>query len=197
MNLYFIRHAETVFNFDDKMQGRLDSPLTEKGIKQTHILGKNLKNMIHHIDFWFESPLGRVKQTSAIIQQYITCPVIKTDPILVEINCGIYEGKQRHEIPDDLLYDIAHNPNTSYTGGESFIDVMERLKPFVQALPEKGDVFIIAHGNVNRALAGVLTGLGPSFGMKAIQSNSAFNHFQKEEGETTFRIKTWNQTFYE
>ena len=66
LNIYFVRHGETVWNTKGIMQGRLDSELTEKGVLQA----ENLSEQFENIDFEavYSSELGRAYKTANILK---------------------------------------------------------------------------------------------------------------------------------
>lgn len=88
--LYLCRHGETVWNREMRLQGQLDSDLTQSGQDQAQILGESLKD--HNIQRILTSPLGRAKKTALICNQSLNCDVIEVDA-LKERNFGSHQGK--------------------------------------------------------------------------------------------------------
>lgn len=88
-NFYLIRHGQTVYNTEDRMQGRYDSPLTELGIQQAANAGKELSNT--EIVACYTSPAGRAQTTAEIILENRDVPII-IDDRLAEISLGEWEG---------------------------------------------------------------------------------------------------------
>ena len=65
MKIYFIRHGETDWNKDGKLQGRVDIPLNEEGRHVAELTCEALKE--EHFDIAFTSPLSRAYETAEII----------------------------------------------------------------------------------------------------------------------------------
>ena len=87
--VYFIRHGETDFNLKGIIQGQLDIPLNETGIKQAYETKDKLTNL--KIDIIFCSPLIRAKQTAEIINEKLNVPIVY-DNRLKEFNAGDKQG---------------------------------------------------------------------------------------------------------
>jgi broad specificity phosphatase PhoE len=78
--IYLVRHGETVWNLAGRYQGRHDSPLTTRGIKQADQIGMRLAKEIANLGAGIEghvSPLGRAKETAARIENFL--PLTFTD----------------------------------------------------------------------------------------------------------------------
>ena len=96
--LYIIRHGETEWNRAARMQGGLDSALTELGRAQADQVAETLAGVIHpdtH-DLW-SSPQGRALATAEPISKATGCPVVAVDG-LREIHMGDWVGLSRSEI---------------------------------------------------------------------------------------------------
>lgn len=89
MKLYIIRHGQTDWNIQGKIQGQTDTVLNETGIKQAQIAKENLANT--EFDLVICSPLKRAKQTAEIILKERNIPVIFDDR-LKETYFGKLEG---------------------------------------------------------------------------------------------------------
>jgi broad specificity phosphatase PhoE len=171
---YLVRHGETEWNAASRMQGQLDSPLTPLG--REHALGSARLLARLGVDFAFASPLGRVRETVAIIQAELRLPVTFDDR-LKEWSAGDWSGALHADIPRRWPAEWAAWDADRYTsrspGGESFADLIARASDFlVDVAPAPGTrVAIIAHGFLNRALAGVLLSLGPAEMLEVRQSN--------------------------
>ena len=99
MQLYIIRHGQTVWNAAGKLQGRTDIELNQNGIDAAVALGRRLKDV--HFDKIFSSPLKRAVHTAQLIRQGVcegqALPLdsvpIETDGRLIEMSFGIGEGR--------------------------------------------------------------------------------------------------------
>ena len=75
MLLYFIRHGQTDWNKDMRMQGQSDIPLNENGRESAIEAGKTLANT--HIDLAFSSPLKRAKETAELVLAGRDTPILR------------------------------------------------------------------------------------------------------------------------
>lgn len=148
LTLCFVRHGETEWNVANRIQGQLDSRLTDEGI--LNVL--KLKQHIHHVK-WLDilsSPSGRALQTAKLLfpQQ-----AIKTDERLLEMHLGIFEGLTWEEMKmqNHLQYNYYWNYPNLYSpqSGENFYDVKKRVADFLEEMIrtyDKGNVLIVTHG---------------------------------------------------
>jgi broad specificity phosphatase PhoE len=97
--LYIVRHGETIWNTEHKMQGHHDSPLTENGRAQAQALATVLKDI--HIDHVFSSDLGRAATTAEILALDKKLAVTTTK-LIRERRFGDYEGKTSIKFVKDL-----------------------------------------------------------------------------------------------
>lgn len=110
MKLYIIRHGETDWNKQRRLQGQSDTELNEYGIRLAQITGEALKDI--RFDHIFSSPLKRAYRTAEIIRDGRTVPIV-TDDRLKEIGFGINEGVSSELITADFHYFLMHLKNTS------------------------------------------------------------------------------------
>lgn len=196
-----IRHGETVYNRDNRIQGSLDSPLTERGADESLRLGRYMKTWLGPVDAWLVSPLGRARETSRIIRQTLdrSLPDEEIDDRLKEIHCGQYEGRITDELDPNIVNRIRNEADFAYPDGECILDVMKRSGDFLKDFSKKingasGDfrAVIVSHGNFNKCFAAVLTAIGPSFPIGALQSNTGLNRFISSNGRSKFKLSSWN-----
>jgi broad specificity phosphatase PhoE len=95
--LYLVRHGETEWNRQRRMQGRLDSRLTAEGRAHARVHGKLLAR--ESVSQMIVSPLGRTRETAELILEGCDIPVT-FDERLVERHCGDWEGLTIEEIAD-------------------------------------------------------------------------------------------------
>src|SRR5580704_8037983 len=96
--IYLARHGQTEFNRDGRLQGRIDSPLTELGLDQAAQVGAWFAPRIDDPARWTvsTSPLGRARKTAAIIAAASGLGGrVVTDERLIELSIGAWEGKAR------------------------------------------------------------------------------------------------------
>jgi broad specificity phosphatase PhoE len=172
--LYLVRHGETEWNRDRRMQGRLDSPLTEAG--RAHARGHAALLAGEGVEHLLVSPLGRAHETARVIGA--VCPVGMTlDERLMERACGAWEGLTMAQIEADYGSELqAHFDDPFHhrpPGGENLPDVVNRVAPLIaamQALPYQR-IAIVSHGICGRALLTQLLGLDPARASVARQPN--------------------------
>jgi len=181
---YLVRHGETEWNSEGRMQGRLDSRLSARGREQAVRTGEVLGRL--GVDHLFASPLGRVRETLALFAPHVTLEPVFDDR-LVEWSAGDWSGRLyreiRLEMPDDYAAWQADLYNVRSPGGENFADLHARATAFfdeAQRLAHER-IAIVAHGFMNCALAARLLGLSPDETLAIRQDN-----------DTIFRVVTNN-----
>lgn len=159
MEIYIVRHGETIWNKEKRLQGSTDIELGEKGRELAIKTGEAL--MDTNIDMIFSSPLKRALETARLIQNGRNIP-LTTDDRLRELNFGISEGKRYDELYEEQncyfkyfftepqLYQPSENGETLehliHRAGNFVKDVIEPLASSCER------VMIVAHGALNKAL---------------------------------------------
>jgi broad specificity phosphatase PhoE len=182
---YLVRHGETEWNAISRMQGQLDSPLTLLGREHARASGRLLA--VLGVDAMFASPLGRVRETMAIIEEAVPLPVTFDDR-LKEWSAGIWSGEfhsdLRHKWPEHWAEWDADRYTYRPPGAENLFDLTERARAFfddIRHLPA-ARIAIVAHGFMNRALAGVLLSLSPREMLAIRQANDTVIRITTGEG---------------
>ena len=99
--LIIVRHAESAFNLQNRIQGHMDSSLTKKGMDQARRLAARIRHF--HIDKIYSSDLGRAYSTTREITRFLKRVKIIRDPRLREILLGDWEGMTPEDV--DRLYE--------------------------------------------------------------------------------------------
>lgn len=155
MELYIIRHGETDWNKEKRLQGRSDTELNEYGIELAMITSLALKDI--HFDYIYSSPLKRAYKTAEIIRRDRDVE-IKTDDRLLEIAFGVMEGVPMKDRPESFQkFFTAPAEYEAPEGGESYEELVERTKEFIEdvVVPASYNcerMLIVAHGALNKAL---------------------------------------------
>jgi probable phosphoglycerate mutase len=166
ITLYFARHGETEANVAKRFQGHtVNTPLTERGLKQTKTLARILKAHVDDVSAlkYVSSPLPRARLTMMLVRDHLGLAPddFKTDNRLSEIDLGKWDGLTHKEARklDPQLFDKreADKWNVRVPGGESYADVAGRAERWVKSL--KKDTFAISHGAFTRILRGLFEGL--------------------------------------
>ena len=164
MILYLIRHGETDWNREVRLQGRVDIPLNEKGRRLAEITSKGLQDV--SFDVAFTSPLQRAKETAQIIIRDRDIELIQEE-LLMEISFGKYEGycysKENYNIPDPEFVRFFTEPEKYQPpeGAESFCDVDKRAQAFWQKMLEdkkyqESTILVSTHGAMLRGLLRII-----------------------------------------
>lgn len=149
MRFYVARHGETEWNVLNKVCGRTEVELTEKGIEQAEELAHKLK--YKNIYVIISSPMKRAVRTSGIIAEKLGADVV-TDDRLIEQDYGIYEGVDRR---DEGFLGNKRNFAYRYPGGESMMQVAYRTYGLLEELKLRysgKNVLIVCHGGVCRVI---------------------------------------------
>jgi len=158
-----VRHGETAWNVDARIQGQLDIGLNDTGRWQARRVGEALAS--EEITAVYSSDLGRAHQTAQSISEVKGVPVIPNEG-LRERSFGIFEGKTFDEI-HETWPDHAHNWRKRIPewqppdGGESLLELRERVTRTMRELAARHpgeQIVVVAHGGVLDALYRVATG---------------------------------------
>ncbi|GGD80654.1 histidine phosphatase family protein [Paenibacillus nasutitermitis] len=95
--IYLVRHGQTQWNVEHKLQGHQDSPLTELGLRQAEWLSESIAN--EQIDVIYSSSSLRARRTAELIRAAREIDMIESND-LKEINLGIWEGKTQAEVKE-------------------------------------------------------------------------------------------------
>ncbi len=165
--IYLVRHGETEWNREGRMQGHLDSPLTALGEDQARRVGGMLAELVpdpaQHIVT--VSPLGRTRHTAAIV-----CESLGRDPagcriddMVKEITLGEWDGMTRDEIDaadgETWRRYLGDHWNSVPPGGESYAMMAERAQRWLATAATGPNQIVVSHGAFGRVLRGVYTGL--------------------------------------
>ena len=162
--ILLVRHGETEWNVQRRFQGRKDSPLTERGLRQAQAVGGLVRDLVAREGGpWrlFTSPLKRAHDTAGFVAR-ATGLAAETDERLAEVFCGDWEGMTWDEV-------VAAEPRVGSSrrwiydsvGGETFEDVHARIADFLAALPPEPErrAIVVSHGASGRVLRGAYAGL--------------------------------------
>jgi len=163
LQVYLVRHGETVWNAARRIQGQSDSPLTEKGEQQAHQVGERVKSLgITHV---IASDLGRTRRTAEIIADACGCEVT-LDARLRELDMGCLEQRELDKLTAEeeswrkALVDGTEGGRIP--GGESMQELATRMHAALNALlalPEGSRPLLVSHGMALGALVSTILGL--------------------------------------
>lgn len=158
--IYFIRHGETDWNAERRFQGQADTDLNERGRAQADRNGERLASLVGDVSgFYFvASPLKRSRQTMEHVRLAIGMPAFgyATDPRLLEVNFGDWQGRTIAEIETDRPGSARERAADKWgfcppgTGGESYRAMAERFRPWLEEIARP--TVCVAHGGILRAV---------------------------------------------
>ena len=163
LQVYLVRHGETVWNAERRIQGQSDSPLTEKGEQQAWQVGERVKHLgITHI---IASDLGRTRRTAEIIAEACGCSVT-LDARLRELNMGVLEKRPLDGLTAEEEQWRATLVNGTEGGripdGESMTEMATRMHAALNAcldLPAGSRPLLVSHGMALGSLVSTILGL--------------------------------------
>ena len=163
MILYCVRHGESTFNVEGRLQGQSDEPrLSPLGLKHAAALASTLSSL--PIDAVYSSPLTRAMETARPLAAALKLSLF-TDDRLKEINIGIFQGTLAAELSDNFPEGAARwrtqDPDYRIPGGESRRDLMVRAEAAFRDIraTDHRQVVVVAHGGVLAAAFKALLGV--------------------------------------
>lgn len=151
MTIYLIRHGETDWNIERRLQGREDTELNANGIRQAEACGKAFLNI--PVDGVVSSPLKRAKQTAEIIASFLDVPKVLIDDDFIERDFGKLSGFTPEERKNSGL-------SEEDAGVESFGHLTSRLIGALRRYSEQGvyqHLIVVSHGAAINAVLAVLS----------------------------------------
>jgi broad specificity phosphatase PhoE len=160
--VFYIRHGETSWNAEGRLQGAQDVALNDRGCRQAAHAGHILSDLFARdgrdkatLPF-VSSPLGRARSTMELVRRVLELPPddYALDDRLREIGYGVWEGSTLAEMQaaDPELY--ARRLTAKWTlapeGGETYAAVQLRMRDWYDSL--LADTVAVAHGGTARAL---------------------------------------------
>jgi probable phosphoglycerate mutase len=160
--IYYIRHGETEWNADGRLQGAQDIPLNDLGRKQAACAGGILADLFARDGrneqslAFIASPLGRARLTMELVRDALNLPPddYAVDDRLREIGYGQWEGstlaQMQAEDPDVFARRQVDKWTVSPPGGETYAAVQARMMDWYKQIT--ADTVAVAHGGTARAL---------------------------------------------
>ncbi|EJG1710781.1 histidine phosphatase family protein [Vibrio parahaemolyticus] len=161
--IFVLRHGETEFNADKKLQGHCNSSLTSKGSDQARRVGTTLKQYVENRPFRvYSSTLGRALQTSQIVCEELNYSYenLNKEPRLKEFSLGEWEQRTIPSLEQEIPNLLAQNdwylqaPNC-----ETYESVRERLSSWLSDVTYDEDIVVVSHGLTGIVLRGLLLGM--------------------------------------
>ncbi|MEJ9078112.1 histidine phosphatase family protein [Gordonia malaquae] len=208
--LILLRHGETLYNASQRMQGQLDTDLSDVGVEQARVAGRAIATRSPLVIL--SSDLRRAYETAQAIGA-VTGQDVTTDSRLRETHLGDWQGMTHHEVDETMpgARRVWRDDSTwTPPNGESRVQVAERMLPVVDELVAGLDdwgtgqtpdapVVLVAHGGCIAALTAGLLALPvanwPVFGGLANTSWVQLSgHSTTADDAPVWRLDVWNAT---
>lgn len=163
LRLRFVRHGETDWNREGRIQGHLDVPLNARGREQARQVAEELRGS--GATLVLSSDLSRARDTAVVIAEVLGVP-LRVVPDLRERNLGVLQGKTAADLGASdggmgFVSRMVNDPRLHPPGGEALDAFRERVAAFVRGLvadPPAEDIVVVTHGGVVRAALLALVG---------------------------------------
>ena len=190
--LILVRHGESEWNRAGRIQGQVNSPLTDLGINQAKATRDYLSVILLNQQLEiYTSPLDRALQTAEIIAQGIDYPSRKIiiEERLNDFNLGEISGtfgwdKVAEIFPEQAQLRLQDPMRFHPSGGESGAEFEARLRSLLEDLMDDGTLkLMVSHGIVNKFIRGILKNLS---GKEMVELGESQNTiYRLEQGEET------------
>ncbi len=197
LRLFLVRHGQSVWNDEKRIQGQQDIPLGDEGRKQAIALGERLKG--RQFQACFSSPLKRATETAELILKASgnSNPII-TLPELMERNFGDWEGKSIDDLqllfPNDFSQWLAAHQIPAPPNGESMDELMKRVERGLDQIlaVKEGNVLVVGHSGSIKAAICIFFRLPLSSFVRMRIDNASLTILEIEDGRN--RLVQFNDT---
>jgi probable phosphoglycerate mutase len=163
--IYFVRHGETDWNAEGRLQGQQDIPINERGRSQAVEAGHRLRAVRPDVQTlpWLVSPMGRTRETAELARGALGLDPAGyvVDDRLKEISFGIWEGSTWKEVrkAEPAMARLREQDKWNFVPpkGESYGMLMDRVRPWLDSLAQ--EAVIVSHGGVARAVMRLVAGI--------------------------------------
>jgi probable phosphoglycerate mutase len=193
--LLLIRHGETAWNAESRIQGQLDVPLSNAGIWQAGRLAQRLAD--ESIDAIFASDLTRAWLTAQPIGQSRQIDPL-VDIRLRERHFGIFQGHTLEDIAARWPVEFAawreRNPDWVIPEGESARQFIERVLEVLDEITHRhagGTVAVVAHGGVLDVAYRYARGLAWNAPRQHLMVNAALNRVTAQARPLRIEVQEW------
>jgi probable phosphoglycerate mutase len=158
-SILLVRHGETEWNLQRRVQGRFDSPLTERGVVQAHAIGELVRRLPDAaVARIVASPLGRARRTAEIIAGHLGARLI-IDDRLREISVGSWDGLTYRDIemcsPGVFDGDGRHEWYFRAPDGDTYEAFTARIAEWLAEAAGARLLIAVTHGIVSRVARGL------------------------------------------
>ncbi len=185
--IFVLRHGETEWNASGRMQGRLHSPLTPKGVAQAERQRMIMAGLGRSDLAVLTSPQARALHSAALIFAQDTA-MIRTDDRLCEIDVGSWQGRLRSELriegPPKMTSDGPIAFYEQAKDGEGFAALRARCSALLDTL--EGPTALVTHGITSRMLRAVYLGLDDA-AIAELPGGQGVVHHLREDAQEILR----------
>ncbi|GGY25072.1 histidine phosphatase family protein [Paludibacterium paludis] len=190
-----VRHGETAWNAERRLQGQTDIPLNITGEEQAERLARTLRHQGLSFDAVYSSDLSRALATARPVAQWQNLP-LNTAPALRERHFGLFQGltyeeaAERH--PEAYARYARREPDFTPENGESLLAFQARVTGFMHACARQHPgqtLFIVCHGGVLDIAYRLATGMELSKKRDFTIPNAALNWLEYANG--SWRLERW------
>ncbi|MEX5563396.1 histidine phosphatase family protein [Pseudophaeobacter sp. 1A16562] len=182
--IWLLRHGQTEWNAERRVQGQLESRLSPLGLEHAQRQAELMQPILHAENPpCYVSPLGRAQQTAEIA---LAGRAFTTDARLAEVHAGDFQGHRLVDLEQDYPDIFARNTTPldmfcAAPGGEGYERFHARTLDFLQALSAPS--VVVAHGLLGQVMRGIICGLDRS--EQAKLSNGQGCVYVLEQGRET------------
>ncbi|MYC29813.1 MAG: histidine phosphatase family protein [Chloroflexi bacterium] len=191
-SVYIVRHGETLWNAEGRIQGHTDIELSERGREQAKMVERRLSGI--RFDVAYSSDMRRTTQTAQTILGGGDTP-LNSIPELREYNKGVFEGltaeEYRQKYPELYEASLINDPDFAPPGGETIRQCQARMAGFVRSLRERHlneDVLVVGHGGSLRSAIVALLGLPLEANWKFVMHNCALSLIRTYEDNAVMHL---------
>ncbi len=172
--LILVRHGESTGNAEGRLLGRMDSPLTDRGLAQARSLADSVGGATRLIS----SPLARARDTAEALGTGLP---VEIDDRWVEVDYGEFDGQKLGDVPAEVWMQWRSDPGFVPPGGESLAAAGMRVRAACEELladpdgPARGDgvVVVVSHVSPIKAAACWALGLGDEGAWRLYLANAS------------------------
>lgn len=193
--LCLVRHGETAWNAERRLQGHSDVPLNETGWAQARATARQLSG--RRFDAIYTSDLSRARQTAEACAEVLGLPVCARSD-LRERHFGQFQGltydEARQRFPDAYRLFESRDPGYDFAGGESLLEFAARIRLAINTLADRHEgqqILVVAHGGVLDCVNRMVRDLPLQPQRDFLIPNAALNWIEREA--TSWRIEAWAQ----
>ncbi len=195
-HIVVVRHGQTVWNRESRVQGYLDSALTDEGVAQARAIAQRLAG--ESFGALLSSDLGRAVHTAQLIAEQ-TGHALRTDARLRERNYGALEGLTREELrkvdPEAAAAHESRDPDHALSGGESQRAFVRRIAAAFDSLADEyagKRIVVVSHGGVLAGFYRHVSGIDIAAPRSLVLPNASYNVFVREGGRWSAPV--WGDT---